>query len=81
MLPVAQFGTGQIFGELAFLDGTPRTAIAIASQASILLVIQRVAFNTLVQHEPHLGMVVMRNIALELSKRLRKSNELLPSAR
>ena len=81
MLPVAQFGTGQIFGELAFLDGTPRAAIAIATQASILLVIQRVAFNTLVQHEPHLGMVVMRNIALELSKRLRKSNELLPSAR
>lgn len=77
--PVAQFGNGQIFGELAFLDGTPRAAMAIASQPSILLVIQRSAFNALVQREPHLGMVVMRNIALELSNRLRKANQALAS--
>jgi CRP-like cAMP-binding protein len=75
--PLVSMGNGQIFGELAFLDGSPRTAMAVAKQASILLVIQRSAFNSLVQHEPHLGMVVMRNIALELSNRLRKSNEAL----
>lgn len=79
--PIAQFGNGQIFGELAFLDGSPRTALAVASQPSILLVIQRVAFNTLVQREPHLGMVVMRNIALELSNRLRKTNQALADSR
>jgi hypothetical protein len=72
--PIASVTNGQIFGELAFLDGSPRVAIAHASQASILLVIQRNAFNDLVQHEPHLGMVVMRNIAIELSNRLRKTN-------
>jgi hypothetical protein len=77
--PIATLGNGQIFGELAFLDGTARAAMAIASQASILLVIQRVAFNDLVHHEPHLGMVVMRNIALELSARLRKTNAALAS--
>ncbi len=79
--PVAQFGNGQIFGELAFLDGTPRAAMAIASQPSILLVIQRSAFNALVQREPHLGMVVMKNIALELSNRLRKANQAISQAR
>jgi len=47
---------------------------AIANQASILLVVQRTAFNDLVQREPHLGMVVMRNMALELSHRLRRTN-------
>ncbi len=72
--PIASIGNGQIFGELAFLDGAARVALALATQPSILLVIQRSAFNTLVQQEPHLGMVVMRNIAMELSNRLRKTN-------
>ena len=73
-LPIASVSSGQIFGELAFLDGSPRAACAIASQASILLVIQRPAFLDLVQREPHLGMAVLRNIALELSSRLRRTN-------
>jgi CRP/FNR family cyclic AMP-dependent transcriptional regulator len=71
--PIATVTNGQILGELSFLDPSPRTAIALASQASILLVIQRTAFNDLVQHEPHLGMVVMRNIAIELTNRFRRS--------
>jgi hypothetical protein len=71
--PIASVGNGQILGELAFLDPSPRTAVAVANQASILLVIQRTAFSDLVQHEPHLGMVVMRNIAIELTNRFRKT--------
>jgi hypothetical protein len=73
--PVATFTNGQILGELAFLDPSPRTAHAVANQASILLVVQRAAFSDLVQHEPHLGMVVMRNIAVELTNRFRKAQK------
>jgi hypothetical protein len=73
--PVATLTNGQILGEMAFLDPSPRTAMAVASQASILLMIQRSAFTDLVQHEPHLGMVVMRNIAVELTNRLRKAQK------
>jgi CRP-like cAMP-binding protein len=73
--PIATIGNGQIFGELAFLDGAARVAMAVASQPSILLIIQRTAFNDLAQREPHLGMVVMRNIATELSNRLRRTNQ------
>lgn len=72
--PIATIMNGQIFGELAFLDGAERGAIASANQPSILLIIQRTAFNDLAQREPHLGMVVMRNIAMALSNRLRKTN-------
>ena len=79
--PIASVGHGQIFGEFAFLDGSPRTAQATASQPSIVLVIQRVAFNDLIQREPHLGMIVMRNIATELSSRLRKTNLVISSAK
>jgi hypothetical protein len=73
--PVATLTNGQIFGEMAFLDASPRTAVAVANQASIVLVIQRSAFNELVQREPHLGMVVMKNIAIELTNRLRKAQK------
>jgi CRP/FNR family cyclic AMP-dependent transcriptional regulator len=73
--PIASLTNGQIIGEMSFLDPSPRTASAIANQASILLVIQRSAFQDLAQHEPHLGMVVMRNIAIELTNRLRKAQK------
>ncbi len=72
--PIAQIGSGKIFGELAFLDGAPRNAAAFAGQASILLVLHRTAFNDLVHREPHLGMVVMKNIAVDLSNKLRTAN-------
>jgi len=72
--PVAVVEAGQIFGEQAFLDGSPRTATAAVSMPAILLVIQRTAFHELAQREPHLGLVVMRNLACELSVKLRKTN-------
>ncbi|MFN7139757.1 MAG: cyclic nucleotide-binding domain-containing protein [Limisphaerales bacterium] len=77
--PIATIQSGKIFGELAFLDGAPRNAFATASQASILLVVQRLAFNDLVQREPHLGMVVMKNIALDLSNKLRAASATIAS--
>jgi hypothetical protein len=75
--PIAQLTDGKVFGELAFLDGSPRTAFAAAAQPSILLVVQRSAFSDLARHEPHLGMVVMRNIALDLATKLRNVNAAL----
>ena len=71
---IATVEQGQIFGELAFLDGAPRGAMAVATQASILLVMQRAAYTDLAQREPHLGMTVMKNIAVELSQKLRQTN-------
>lgn len=79
--PVASVLNGQILGEQAFLDGAARGGLAVAAQPSILLVMQRTAFNDLVQREPHLGMVVIRNIALDLSNKLRRSNTILSSNR
>ena len=68
---------GKIFGELAFLDGSPRNAFATASQPSILLVVQRSAFSDLVRREPTLGMVVMRNIAMDMAAKLRHADSTL----
>lgn len=78
--PIAQLVEGKIFGELAFLDGAPRVANAVAAQPSILLVMQRSAFNDLVRREPNLGMSVMRNLALDLAIKLRGVNDALSGA-
>lgn len=75
--PIATLGQGQVFGELSFLDGGKRGALAIARQASILLVMQRPQFFELTQREPNLGLAIMRNIALELTVRLRRTNAAL----
>ncbi len=74
---VATMTEGKIFGELAFLDGSPRVAWSVAVQPSILLVVHRDAFNDLVAREPHLGMVIVRNIALDLSQKLRHASSVL----
>jgi CRP/FNR family transcriptional regulator, cyclic AMP receptor protein len=78
--PIAQLSDGKIFGELAFLDGSPRNAFAAAAQPSILLVVQRSAFSDLARREPNLGMVVMRNIALDLAAKLRNVNATLTAS-
>jgi hypothetical protein len=78
--PVAQLTDGKIFGELAFLDGSPRSAFAAAAQPSILLVVQRSAFSELVRREPNLGMVVMRNLAVDLAAKLRHADSSLTAA-
>jgi len=78
---VAHLSDGKVFGELAFLDGAPRAAFAVASQPSILLVMKRTAFADLVRREPGLGMVVMRNLAQDLAIKLRGVNEALSSVK
>jgi CRP-like cAMP-binding protein/N-acetylglutamate synthase-like GNAT family acetyltransferase len=79
--PIAQLGDGKIFGELAFLDGSPRVAYAVASQPSILLVMKRGGFADLVRREPGLGMMIMRNLAQDLAVKLRGVNDALSGAK
>ena len=76
---VAQLGDGKIFGEMAFLDGAPRAAFAVATQPSILLVMKRAAFAEVVRREPNLGMMVMRNLAQDLAVKLRSVNDTITS--
>jgi hypothetical protein len=72
---VASLSNGKIFGELAFLDGGPRSTYAVAAQPSIVLVLQQEAFLDLTRREPALGMTVVRNMALDISSKLRNADE------
>ena len=78
--PLGKFESGQILGELAFLDGMARGATAAATEPSILLVIKRDEFEAMAEKHPNIGRLVYKNIACELTKRLRRMNTALESA-
>ena len=73
---IAHLGPGSFFGELALLDGGPRTATVVARTDMSLLVLSRGEFYSLLTSAPS----VARKILTELGHRLRLTDELLESS-
>jgi len=68
-------GRGQIFGEMALIDYGERSAtIRCASKKAGLAVIERDDFERLCASDTAIGYVVMRNMATDLSFKLRHRN-------
>ena len=68
-------GQGQIFGEIALIDYGKRSATVRAmSHKTIVDAIHRDAFNALCEANTAIGYVVMRNLASDLSYKLRHQN-------
>jgi CRP-like cAMP-binding protein len=69
---VVQLGPGQIVGEMSLVDRGPRSATVRAlTDGALLQSLRREAFVQLCQTNTHLGYVVMRNMAADLSFKLR----------
>ena len=68
------FCAGMSFGELAFLDGSPRSADIIAVGAVECRVINRLFFDELGVRFPMLKAKILSQIALQLCDRLRQAN-------
>ena len=60
---VATLGPGDYFGEIALVDGGPRTATATAEADSRLLVLAHREFNTLMADIPAVRDCVLRSLA------------------
>lgn len=56
-------GPGEIFGELAAIDGKPRSADVVASQNSSLLVIPGATFIALIERQPVVSLWLARYLA------------------
>jgi CRP-like cAMP-binding protein len=68
-------GEGQIVGEMALIDHGERSASVTAVQAqTALYAIGRDEFQTLCQADTAIGFVMMRNIAQDLSLKIRHQN-------
>ena len=61
-------GPGGFFGELALLDGAPRSATAVAIDAVTTLVLRRDAFDTLVDEQPALRHALLAALAAEIRR-------------
>lgn len=69
---VEKLEPGAVFGEMALVDQSPRTATAVARTDCALLSINREGLNELIAADPAIGMGIMRTVA----QRLRYMNSL-----
>lgn len=84
ILPLSQgekrlftFSAGVVIGEMALLDGKPRSANVQADEDSEVLCLSRANFDKLLAQNPQVAAKLLKNIAMVLSHRLRaRSDEL-----
>jgi CRP-like cAMP-binding protein len=60
---VEKLTAGGVFGEMALVDQSPRTASAVARSDCALLSINRDTLSALVKSDPAIGMAMMRSVA------------------
>jgi sulfate permease, SulP family len=68
------FGRGAFFGEMAFLDGEPRSADAVAFCNAEVYVLSRQTFDKFADEHRKAGLALMEGLASVLSSRLRYTN-------
>jgi len=66
-------GPGGIFGEMAMIDGSPRSGTAVAHSDCKLFPIDQKRFQFLVQQTPHFALKVLRVLA----GRLRRTDQFI----
>jgi CRP-like cAMP-binding protein len=73
--PLIHLGTGQVFGEMTMVDRGARSAtVKAVADETVLQVIPHNALLQLCQEDNHIGFIVMRNLAAEMSLKLRYYN-------
>ncbi len=73
----SSLGPGQFFGEISLVDGKPRSATAQTGSPVSALLLDKAAIAALAEQAPAAALKIMRNIAKELSYRVRLSSALL----
>jgi SulP family sulfate permease len=70
------YSPGVVFGEIAFLDGCPRSADVWSDEDSQTYLLSPHEYDVLQREAPETAVKLVRNIALEISERLRiRTNE------
>lgn len=73
--PLINLGAGQVVGEMALVDRGARSAtVKATNDETVVYVIPHEAFHQLCERDNHIGFIVMRNLAAEMSLKLRYRN-------
>lgn len=75
--PLARVGQGKTFGEMALIDGQPRSASVRATRESTLMILGADGLASLSENTPRLALQFMLMIARDLSARLRRTSGML----
>jgi CRP-like cAMP-binding protein len=70
-------GKGEVFGEIALLDGQPRTADAIANTDCTLLIIERRDFVPLLRSQPDVAIRLMEILCARLRRTTEQVEDLM----
>jgi len=68
---------GDSLGEMSLVDNLPRTATARVAEESVLLVMTKKSFNTMLEKHPAMGVKILLEFLRIANDRLRKANETL----
>ncbi|MDD5067179.1 MAG: cyclic nucleotide-binding domain-containing protein [bacterium] len=71
---------GQVFGEVALVDGEPRSATATTAKSSKLLVIKKEDLDRIIESSPRIGYQILKNFSKILCSRVRKTTRELRSS-
>ena len=71
---LATFARGDFFGDMSFLDGSTRSADAVALTAVDLYILPRAAFDRIADEDPSVGKQVFARLARALAIRLRQTD-------
>ena len=71
--PIATIGPGHTIGEMALIDGQPRSAGAVAVEDLTLLALARADLDRLANDHPRLAVKVLLKVSKLLSQRLRQT--------
>ena len=71
---IASLGRGTMFGEMALLEGTVRSASIVADEPVVCYELTSEDFDALLRGKPVVATKIMRNLARELTRRLRRTS-------
>ena len=72
---VFPLNSGDIFGEVGFIDGSTRSATIKCIKEVEVVVLPREKFATLCGEKSHIGYVVMKNLSIILAQRIRETDK------
>lgn len=70
---IAKLNPPHIFGEIGVIDGGPASATVETVTDVVVLSIERDTFLRILEESPIIGTIIWRNLATELSRRLRRT--------